>query len=192
MPTCRTVSTPPSLYSAFTLFGETCQPVARHPLYTTPSALHPPPLRAGAFYELTSLSAAFVANEWVNSSSNQWLEPTSITLKPGATQSFSYRLLLADSVRTKDDALAAAGFAVMQAVPSFSISTDMKSAKMHVLPPQGLTIKTIKVEPAGAMTFGAPTLVGTKGFYEVATVGHAHGRARVTVTYSDGSDHVGA
>ena len=40
------------------------------------------------------------------------------------------------------------------------------------------------------MTFGAPAAVGSKGFVAVPVTGAVTGRARVTVKYSGGSEHV--
>lgn len=144
----------------------------------------------GFFYELTSLSKAYAENEWVNASGSQWVEPTSLSLSPGKAYTFSYRLLGAESVRKKDDALAAAGFAVMQAVPSYSIATDMHSALLHVLPPRGQSVLHTAVMPTGAINIGSPARVGSNGFLAMSVRGVQHGRARVTVTYSDGSKHV--
>ena len=140
--------------------------------------------------QLMSLSKAYMENEWKNASGPQWLEPTSLVLGPGAAHTFAYRLLVADSVRTKDDALAAAGFAVLQAVPSYSIATDMQSALLHVLPPRGQTLKSTAVEPAGALTLGKPGAPFSNGFYALPVHGKLAGRARVTLTYSDETQHV--
>lgn len=140
--------------------------------------------------QLMSLSKAYAENEWINASGPQWLEPTSLILSPGGSHTFAYRLLAADSLRTKDDALAAAGFAVLQAVPSYSIATDMESALLHVLPPRGRTITGTAVEPAGAVAIGEPGAPFSNGFYALPVRGKVPGRARVTITYSDGTQHV--
>lgn len=140
--------------------------------------------------QLMSLSKAYAENEWKNASGPQWLEPTSLVLAPGAAHTFAYRLLVADSVRTKDDALAAAGFAVLQAVPSYSIATDMQSSLLHVLPPRGQTLQSTRVEPAGALTLGSPGKPFSNGFYALSVRGKVTGRARITLAYSDGTQHV--
>ena len=49
-------------------------------------------------------SAAWAANEWANAST-QWVPPTSVTLRAGGEAVWSYRLLLAPSVRQKDEAM---------------------------------------------------------------------------------------
>ena len=73
---------------------------------------------ATSTFELMSLSKAWAEDEWRHARGPQWLAPTSRQLQPGEEALFTYRLLLAPSVRDKDAALAAAGFAVVQAVPS--------------------------------------------------------------------------
>lgn len=140
--------------------------------------------------QLMSLSKAYAENEWKNATGAQWLEPTSLVLGPGAAHTFAYRLLVANGVRTKDQALAAAGFAVLQAVPCYSIATDMQSAQLHVLPPRGEAIKSTTVEPAGALTLGPPGTPFSNGFYALPVQGKLAGRARVTLTYTDGTQHV--
>lgn len=146
--------------------------------------------QGGTFFELTSHSAAYVAEEWQNASKNQWLPPTSRVLPPGATTRYTYRLVLASSLREKDAALAASGLAVLEAVPAWTIATDMADATLHVLPPRGEHVATATVTPAGALTLGAPVSIGSKGYWSIATRGVKHGRARLTLTYSDGSTHV--
>jgi hypothetical protein len=165
-----------------------------------------PEASGGAFYELSSLTAAYAAREWANSSEKQWVTPTAVKLSPGGSAVFRYRLLLADGVRGKDAALRKAGFGVLQAVPSCAIATDMQSAALHVAPPHGASISAVRVEPPTALLLGAPTPIGPAagsklphggsggggGFFSVAVRGlaPAAGRARVTVSYSDGSEHV--
>ena len=105
-------------------------------------------------------------------------------------QTFSYRLLLADSVRGKAEAMAGAGLAVMDAVPSCSIPMDMRSARLHVLPPGGQGILNVTVEPQERMRVGPWVKVGTRGYFVVPVAGVSRGRARVTVEYSGGSRHV--
>ena len=65
----------------------------------------------GEFYELTSHSTAYAAAEWMGSGT-PFVPPTSIRVPGGGSATVGYRLLLAPSVRAKDDALAAAGFGV--------------------------------------------------------------------------------
>ena len=141
-------------------------------------------------YELTSLSKAWAEDEWKDAKGAPWVPPTSLHLAPGATAAFTYRLLLAPSIREKDDALAAAGFAVVQAVPSWTIATDMRNATLHVLPPRGSTIKQVDVAPAASILAGTPQPIGKKGFFSVPLRGLTVGRAAVSVSFSDGSTHV--
>jgi len=140
---------------------------------------------AGGF-EFTSLSKAYALKEWINASKKKWVEPTAATIAPGKSLTFTYCVLRAKGIREKDDALAAAGFPVLQAVSSYTIATDMRSAQLHVLPPRGSQIAKVTAEPAGAMTFSSPAKIGSKGFFAVHTTGVTAGRVRVTVTFTYG------
>jgi hypothetical protein len=140
--------------------------------------------------QLMSLSKGHAQDEWVNASGAQWLEPSSVSIGSGESHTFSYRLLVADSIRAKDAALAGAGFAVLQAVPSYAIATDMTSALLHVLPPRGAGIQSMAVEPAGAIALGKAGAPFSNGFVQVQVKGVRAGRARVTLTYTDSTSHV--
>ena len=79
--------------------------------------------------ELTSLAKAWADNEWSGARGEQWVPPTSLTLAPGEAANLSYRLLLAPDLRSKDAALARAGFAVVQVLP------PLTPPLLRVLPP---------------------------------------------------------
>lgn len=81
----------------------------------------------GRVYELMSHSKAYAEKEW--ESSKPWVVPTAAEVAPGASLTISYRFFLAPSVRDKEDALAAAGLAVLQAVPGYTIATDMANGR---------------------------------------------------------------
>jgi hypothetical protein len=140
--------------------------------------------------ELTSHTLAYTENEWKNSSSRQWVTPTSKIVPAGGEATFVYRVILAKSVRTKDEALALAGFAVMQAVPGYVVATDMQ-AEIHVLPPKSQKILKISASPADTLaTDGQPTPIGSNGFWKLGLRGLKRGRANVTVTYTDSTTSV--
>ena len=122
---------------------------------------------ATATFELTSLAKAWAEDEWRHARGPPWVPPTSRALQPAEEASFTYRLLLAPSVRDKDAALAAAGFAVVQAVPSWTIATDMRNASLHVLPPRGARIAAVTVTPAAGIAAGAPRALGQRGWWAV-------------------------
>lgn len=144
----------------------------------------------GQAFELLSLSKAWADDEWAHARGPQWVAPTSRLLAPGEVAAFTYRLLLAPSVRDKDAALAAAGFAVVQAVPSWTIATDMRNATLHVLPPKGTRILAVRVTPTTSIAPGTPRTIGRRGFFAVPLQGRVPGRASVQVSFSDGSTHV--
>ena len=54
-----------------------------------------------------------------------------------------------------------------------------------------LSVGTVNaVHTRKAIIVGTPTAVGSKGFYAVPVSGVTAGRVRVTISYTDGSDHV--
>ena len=65
---------------------------------------------------------------------------------------------------------------------------------MHVLPPRGQKIESSKVEPAGAMTVGKAAPVAAPAsdgaWLAVPVTGVTPGRVRLTLRYTDGSEHV--
>jgi hypothetical protein len=141
-------------------------------------------------YELTGHSLAYAENEWAKSS-QQWVNPTNQFLPAGGEATFAYRIILAKSVRTKDEALAKAGFAVLQSLPGYVLSTDMNGAQLHMLPPRSSSIVKVSSSPPDALsTTGQPAPLGTNGFYSVGLKGLKMGRANVTVTYSDNTTQV--
>ena len=140
----------------------------------------------GVHFELTSLSKAWADNEWANSST-QFVPPSSLRLAAGAEATFSYRFLLAKSVRAKDDALADAGFAVVQAIPAYTIATDMTNASVHVRPPHGASLRGASAMPAGALSIGTAVPIGHNGFLSLPVKGLAAGRVSVALHFSDGS-----
>lgn len=140
----------------------------------------------GLHFELMSHSKAWADNEWVNSSS-QFVPPTSRHVAPGGMSLWTFKILLSDSIRQTDDALAAAGAAVIQAVPGYIVATDMTNATLLVRPPSGHTIHAVAPSPASAMTVGVAQPIGSKGFYSIPVRGVTPGRVALAVAFSDGS-----
>ena len=143
----------------------------------------------GMFFEATSHTEAYATNEW-KQSDEQFVPPSSVMLPAGASATFSYEFVLASSVRGKDAALARVNAPVLQAVPSLVIATDMTNASLSFLPPRGAKILGVSAAPAGAISLGIPTPIGSQGFYTIGVAGLKHGRATVTIKCDDGSASV--
>jgi hypothetical protein len=58
-------------------------------------------------------------------------------LAPGASVEYALAFLLASDVRSKEGALTAAGAAVVQGVPGYTLGEDMRNAMLLVKPPPG-------------------------------------------------------
>jgi hypothetical protein len=123
-------------------------------------------------------------------SKTPWNTPTDLVLQPAETASFALRLQLATAgPRTRNDALQSMGEPVLRGVPGYVLGSDMKSAKLLVLPPTGLTVvganATSVGEGGGAIEVGKMTTQGDYQAFPLASSGR--GRVTVMVTYSDGT-----
>ena len=148
----------------------------------------------GRVYELMSHTKAYAEKEWVNSSM-PWVVPTATEVAPGTSLTISYRYFLAPSVRDKEAALAAAGLAVLQAVPGYTIATDMANATLLVLPPRNATLQMVQATPASAVELAPPVAIGNFGYHSIGVTSKGfpiatHGRVAITLTFSDGSSTV--
>ena len=139
-----------------------------------------------------------------------WNSPTARTLAPGASISVAVQLLLAKAgPRTRDDALAAAGKATMHAVPGYVVTSELTTAALFVTPPAGTTVTAVASSDTSVLIatlqqqqqqqeeqeeeqqqpgkrFGG--VFGTvKIGIAAAANSSAGGRARVSVTFSDGT-----
>ncbi|KAK3287799.1 hypothetical protein CYMTET_4709 [Cymbomonas tetramitiformis] len=129
----------------------------------------------------------------IPAASKPWNPPTSASLAPSQTLSFALRLQLAESgPRSRNKALEDAGEPVMHGVPGYVLSTDMQSAQLFVQPPRGATTEAAAFEQvdAGAklaLTRTSPTPGGFDAFTVAAS---GRGRARVRVSFSDGTSAI--
>lgn len=129
-----------------------------------------------------------------------WNPPTSVVLAPG--ESVDYALCFsvpplppaadpagaAGGPRARDAGLAAAGLPVLLPVPGVVVGADMATAALFVLPPRGAALTAAGSDDPGVLSVGAPA-AAAGGFLRVpvAGVAGAHGRARVTLNFTDGT-----
>ena len=167
------------------------------PLGNTPFEAYNPllgdPTRRGitfeGFYEWMAHSRAYVEDEW--SEADPWNPPTSATLAPGETRSYGVEFLLADEIRGIESTLLANGRPVAVGVPGYVVPMDIE-ARLFLKHTSG--VRTLEVEPAGALTISPTGVTGTTGSIRPADPGwraydvrgRSWGRARLTVTYEDG------
>ena len=135
----------------------------------------------GAF-EWTTHSQAYAENEWKNA--DPWNAPTSATLAPGQSRSYGLRFLVADAIPNIEKTLAAADRPVAVGIPGYIVPMDL-DAKLF-LSPGKRKVTRVDAEPAGALTI-TPAPAAKNGHLQYVVRGVKWGRARVTVTYSDGT-----
>lgn len=148
------------------------------PVFTDPT---PRGITFEGFYEWMVHSAAYAENEWKGV--NEWNPPTSLTLKPGESKTYGVKFLLSDSIHHIEKTLAANQRPVAVGFPGYIVPTDI-DARVFLKYPRA--VKSLTVEPQGALTIKKLPSSSAKNWTAYAVKGNQWGRARVTVTYSDG------
>ena len=159
------------------------------PMEGTPFEAYNPllsdPTRRGVtfegFFEWVAHSQAFAEEEW--SEAEPWNPPTSISLSPGETRSYGVVFLVADGLRDIESTLLEHGRPVAVGIPGYVLPTDLKG---RLFLKAGSEIRNVQVDPAGALTL-TQTEATDGGWYAFDVQGHRWGRARVAVTYDDGT-----
>jgi hypothetical protein len=133
------------------------------------------------FFEWMSASRAYAEREWKDADT-QWNPPTSFTLKPGESRRVGLRFVLAPSIRSIENTLIAEGRPVAVGIPGYVVPTDTDAALFVAAPS---AIARLDVTPAGALTFTRGE--SANGWTRYAVRGVRWGRARLAITYADGS-----
>lgn len=133
------------------------------------------------FHEWLVHSKAYAENEWKQT--EPWNAPTAVTLQPGEKRSYGVQFVLADDVRTIEATLAKNGRPVAVGIPGYVTPQDVEaSLYLQYKSP----VKKIEVVPAGALELSVlPAL--QSGWKQYRVHGKTWGRARVTITYMDGT-----
>eukprot|EP01043_Picozoa_sp_COSAG02_P051438 COSAG02_NODE_5412_length_4349_cov_8.741176_5_plen_346_part_00 len=115
----------------------------------------------------------------------------------GETKDYAIRLTMATAgPRTRNSALKKAGRSVLQAVPGYVLSPDMTTAKLHVTPPAGVTLKSVNVSDPTVMaakivpkaTMSTAAAAAGMVTVDVSSAGLSkRGRCRLSLLFSDGS-----
>ena len=133
------------------------------------------------FYEWMPLSKAYAENEWKDAA--QWNKPSSLTLKAGESHDYGLKFIMADSIRGIEPRLIKENSPVAVGIPGYVIPQDV-NAKLYLNYPD--KILSLEVYPKDAVTF--KELPSTKnGWKNYEVKGNTWGRARITVTYQDGT-----
>jgi len=126
-------------------------------------------------------SQAYAENEWRGA--EQWNTPTSATLAPGATKTYGIKFLVSDQIRNIEKTLAANQRPVAVGIPGYVLPMDLEA---RLFLNYKSKVASVTAEPQGAITIreDKPTKNGWKAY---TLRGSNWGRARLTVTYADGS-----
>ena len=130
-------------------------------------------------YEWQFHTLAYAENEWKNVT--PWNAPTSATLQPGETRTYGLRFALAPSIPEIEDTLEALARPVAVGIPGYILPADQQG-KLFLNYPAGVT--SLAVSPAGALSWEPVTDAAWPGY---TLTPHAWGRARLTITYEDGT-----
>ena len=121
---------------------------------------------------------------------SHWNPPTSKVINPGDSITYGMRLSACPGgPRTRDAALTAVGEPILKAVPGYTISTEMATAKLIVVsaPPLAHVVTAVSSN-ASVLSVDATASSVVHGQVVFPIRGRARGRARVSVVFSDGTN----
>ena len=125
-------------------------------------------------------SQAYAEDAWKNATT--WNPPTMATLAPGQSRSYGVRFLLSDSIRGIEQTLATAKRPVAVGLPGYILPMDIEGS-LFLKSPQA--VRSVEIEPRDALTVQRATASGDWTRYAVR--GKKWGRARLAITYADGT-----
>jgi len=134
-----------------------------------------------AIFEWMAHTRAYAEEEWKNA--QPWNPPTHATLAPGETRSYGLEFHLAPEIRAIEDTLLKAGRPVAAGFPGYVAPMD---EALRLFARYGTRTATVSVSPAGALDVSAGRTT-TNGWREYSVRGRQWGRARLTLTWDDGS-----
>ena len=124
---------------------------------------------------------AYAENDW--SGVVPWNPPSSATLAPGATKTYGVKFLLSDEIRNIEKTLARNNRPVVIGIPGYILPMDIDG---HLFVNYKRKITTSTVEPAGALELKEDGVTPQK-WKAFRVRGKKWGRARLALTYDDGS-----
>lgn len=145
-----------------------------------PEPMHPSQTFEGMLAWMVH-SRAYADAEWQHAV--PWNPPTAAILAPGATRVYGVKFLVSPEIRGIDKTLAANGRPVAIGVPGYILPIGL-NGRLFLRSRQ--RVAAVTVEPAGAIAVVRDT--PTRGGWSAYTLHGRHwGRARLTLTYADGS-----
>jgi len=148
------------------------------PIFTDPT---PRGITFEGFYEWMIHSQAYAENEWRNA--EQWNPASAVVIKPGESKSYGLKFVLSDSIRNIEKTLSENKRPVAVGIPGYVLPTDVEG---RLFLSYNQPVNSITVEPPSAIEIheDSPTRDGQKAY---TIQGKNWGRARLTVTYKDGT-----
>ena len=132
------------------------------------------------FYEWMAHSRAYAEKEW--KSAEPWNLPTAYSLKPGEVREYGVKFILADSIKGIEQKLVENKRPVAIGIPGYVLPQDV-DAKLFLK--YNSKVKSITIEPEGALII-SKTSAENKSIQAYTIKGNKWGRARLTITYTDG------
>lgn len=123
-----------------------------------------------------------VASSAMADKGQPWNPATGFTLAPGEQRAVGVRLVAAPSIRAIEATLQAERRPVAVGIPGYVVPND-SPADLFVRASQ--PVREVKVTPADALTL--TKVAGPQGWNRWRVTGTGWGRARVAITYADGS-----
>jgi hypothetical protein len=131
------------------------------------------------FHEWMVNSKAYAENEWKGV--QEWNNPTSTTLAPGAAKSFALKFVLAPSIRTVEAELTRQKRPVAVGLPGYVLPlNEVGRLMINYIKP----VKKISVFPENALTITKANKAHN-GYQGYDVKGNVWGRARVSIVYDD-------
>ncbi|WP_108247093.1 DUF5695 domain-containing protein [Muricauda brasiliensis] len=134
------------------------------------------------FHEWMAYSKAYSENEWKGV--EQWNEPTSLVLQPNETKNFALKFVLTEGIKNIQETLVKEKHPVAVGVPGYVLPQDVEG---QLFIDYNQRVASITVEPSGALEIkeNGTTALGKKKYH---VQGKKWGRARLTITYTDGTE----
>jgi hypothetical protein len=133
------------------------------------------------FFDWMVHSQAFAENEWKDA--RPWNPPTLVTLRPGESASYGLAFVLAPEIRAIEKTLTAKDRPVVVGIPGYVLATDTE-ARLFIK--YGKPVVSVAVEPRDALSVTGGS-ARTGGWRDYALRALKWGRARLVVTYADGT-----
>lgn len=124
---------------------------------------------------------ALAEDEWRGV--NPWNPPTLATIAPGAIRTYGVRFLLSDEIRNIEATLAQNNRPVAIGIPGYVLSMDIEG---RLFIDHNRRITSFAVHPAGALDVNLLGITSHR-WREFRVRGKTWGRARLALTYDDGS-----